>query len=224
MAILASVILNRAAKTLLDETGVLWTSAELLDYLNAALSALISVKPDVYTITESFTLTNAQAKQSLPVGATQLMEVTRNLSPATKSITQVERNHLNHINNEWPATAGTPAHFMYEKRNPDIFYIYPQPASGTNTVEIVYSGMPTRLTAVGNTVPVDDIYENPLWAFVVAMAYAKNAKRGDLNKTQAYLNIFSTAVGARQQIQFSFSPVTPDESPSGRGQKQGPTE
>lgn len=221
----ASVVINRAAKTLLDETGVLWSSAELLDYLNAGIAAVVSIRPDAFSVTESFTLTNAQAKQTIPATATMLLEVTRNLSPATKAITQVERNHLNHSNEDWASTVGTPRHFMYDgKRNPDIFYIYPQPASGTNTVEIVYSGTPTRLTATTDNLPINDLYENPLWAFIVALAYAKNAKRGDAAKTAAYLNIFNTYLGVSGKAAFQFSPVTPNETPSGAGQKQGPTE
>lgn len=224
MTIAASVIIDRCEKTLLDDTNVLWSAAELLDYLNAAISALVTIKPDTYVLTASFTLTNATPKQTLPAGGLQLFEVTRNISPVTTSITQSERNHLNHINNAWPATAGTPAHFMHDERNPKLFYIYPQPASGTNTVEIVYSALPTRLTAVGDTVPVDDIYENPLYYYVLALAYAKNAKRGDNIKMNNYLTLFSSSLGLRNQVQFPRSPKTPMENPQGAGEKRGPTE
>lgn len=224
MAIAASVVINRAAKTLLDETGVLWTSAELLDYLNAALSAVVAIKPDSYVLTATFTLTNAQAKQTLPAGGLQLVEVTRNMSPVTTVITQTERNHLNHSNESWPNTAGTPKHFMYDKRNPKVFYIYPQPASGTNTVELVYSAAPTRLTATSDSIPVDDLYENPLFYFVMGMAYAKNAKRGDNTKFNMYLSLFTSSMGIRRNVQDLFGPVTPIENPTGMGQKQGPTE
>ena len=224
MAIAASVLLNRAAKTLLDETGVLWSSAELLDYINAAISAVVTIKPDTYVLTSTFTLTNAQAKQTLPSGGLQLVEVTRNLSPGSSVIRQVERNHLNHTDEDWAATAGTPKHFMYDRRNPKNFYIYPQPASGTNTVELVYSAVPTRLTTAADLLPIDDIYENPLFFYVVAMAYAKNAKRGDNVKMNGYMSMFMTSMGIRKNVQDMFGPVTPIENPQGAGMKQGPTE
>jgi hypothetical protein len=221
---LASVVINRAQKTLLDETEVLWSETELLDYINAGISAIVAVKPDEYVVTESFTLTNAQTKQTIPTGARYLLEITRNLSPSVKAITQVERNHLNHANEDWAATAGVPRHFMYDgDRNPNIFYIYPQPASGTNTVEMVYAGTPTRLTAVSDTIPIDDVFENPLYFFTLAMAYAKNAKRGDLSKTSNYLSLFANAIGAQGQVEVNFTPGTPNETPAGVGQKQGPT-
>lgn len=219
---LASVVLDRAKKTLLDETGVLWTAAELLDYLNAAITAIVTLKPDAYILTASFTLTNAQAKQTLPTGGLQLIDVTRNLSPAVTAIRQIERNHLNNTVESWSSTAGTPAHFICDGRNNNIFYIYPQPASGTNTVELVYSAVPTRLTASSDTLPLEDIYENPLFYFIIALAYAKNAKRGDLDKSNLYLNLFNSILGVRASVEQAFSPKTPLEN--GALERTGPTE
>lgn len=221
---LASVVLNRAAKTLLDETGVLWSAAELLDYLNAAITAIVTVKPDVYVLTTSFTLTNATARQSLPASGLQLIEVTRNLSPELTAIRQIERNHLSNTYPDWANTAGTPSHFMYDGRQNNYFYIFPQPASGTNTVEIVYSAVPTRLTSASDSLPFHDIYENALFYYVVGMAYAKNAKRGDLSKSSVYLNLFNSTLGIRTQIEAQHDPNTPNENPQGAGQNRGPQE
>ena len=221
---LASVVINRAAKTLLDETGVLWSSTELLDYLNTAITAIIAFKPDVYVLTATFTLTNSQAKQTLPSGGLQLLEVTRNLSPSLTAIRQIERNHLNNSNEGWANTAGTPSHFMYDGRNDKIFYIYPQPASGTNQVEIVYSAVPTRLTATTDTLPIDDIYENPLFYYVIGMSYLKNAKRGDLSKSNLYFSLFASGIGARQNVEYTYDPTTPHENPQGNNEIKGPNQ
>lgn len=223
MSIAASVVINRAAKTLLDDTNVLWGAAELLDYVNAGLSALVAAKPDLSVTTTNFTLTSSTPKQTIPSGAIQLIDVIRNTSSPFTAIRQVERNHLNHIDPDWSNTTGAVVkHFVYDKRNPKIFYVYPTPSSGFQ-IEVVYASAPTRLTTAGDTLPVDDLYENALYFFVLALAYAKNAKRGDLNKAQGYFAAFANSIGVRQ-VQYSFSPVTPNETPAGAGQKQGPTE
>lgn len=213
MSILASVIISRAQTTLLDATGVLWPQAELLDYLNAGITAIIAVKPDANTATASFTVTNGQAKQTIPSDGIEFLDVVRNLSGTGTAIRQIERNHLNHIAPTWPntATTGDILHYMHDKRNPTIFYIYPQPSSGTHNVELVYTQLPARLTSVSQTLPIADIFEGPLHNYVVAYAYAKNAKRGDLTKAQAYFAMFANSIGARTQAQFEFAPKTPDE-------------
>jgi hypothetical protein len=230
MALAASVVINRAAKTLLDETNVQWGAAELLDYLNAGISAIVASKPDTSVATTTFTVTNAVAKQTIPSDGLQLLEITRNLSSTGSAIRQIDRNHLNHSVPSWSVTStstNTPEiqHFMFDKRNPRIFYIYPQPVSGTNNIEIVYSQTPTRLTLASQNIPLDDIYENPLHHFVVAYAYAKNAKRGDLTKAGAYFGLFANSIGTRMQVQSIFSPSTPAETPGAQQQTiGGPTE
>ena len=54
--IAASVILNRASQTLIDETGGTWSPSEMLGHLNAGISATVSRKPDTSTLTEYVTL------------------------------------------------------------------------------------------------------------------------------------------------------------------------
>lgn len=223
MALAASVVIDRAEKTLLDDTNVLWSAAELLDYLNAGISAIVASKPDVSVTTGNITLTASTPKQSLPAGGIQLLDIIRNAASPYTAIRQVERNHLNHIDPDWANTTGAVVkHYSYDKRNPKVFWVYPAPSSGIS-IEAVYAVQPTRLTSASDTIPIDDLYENALYLFVLALAYAKNAKRGDLFKAQAYFAAFSNSIGVRQ-VQYSFSPVTPNETPAGAGQKQGPTE
>jgi len=222
MTILAQTIIDRAEATLLDSTNVLWSAAELLDYLNAGVAAIAASKPDVSVTTTNVTLTSGTPKQSLPADGIQLLDVIRNTSAPYTAIRQIERNHLNHIDVDWANTTGSAVkHFVYDKRNPKIFWVYPTPSTGFQ-IEIVYASVPTRLTLVSQNIPVDDIYENALYFFVLALAYAKNAKRGDLFKAQAYFSAFANSIGVRQ-VQYAFSPTTPVENPTG-DKKQGPTE
>lgn len=215
MALAASVIIDRVETVLLDSTNVRWTAAELLDYLNAGITAIVSIKPDSSVFVGSFTLANASSKQTIPSDGTQFLKVSRNLSPATSVITQVEENHLNHAKSDWHNTVGTPAHFVFDPRLPNKFYIYPQPASGTNTVELAYVQIPTRLASAASTIPFEDGYETPLFYYTIAFAYAKNAKRGDIMKANSYMNLFYSFFGIKTPTQFQFSPNTPLENSLG---------
>ncbi len=223
MALLASVIINRASKSLLDDTNVLWGAAELLDYLNAGISAIVASKPDTSITTTNYALTSGTPKQTLPSGGIELIDIIRNAASPYTAIRQIERNHLNHIDPDWSNTTGAVVkHFTYDKRNPGVFYVYPTPSSALS-IEISYASSPTRVTSAATNIPLDDIYENALYFFILALAYAKNAKRGDLTKGQMFFAAFANSIGVRQ-VQYAFSPVTPDETPAGAGSKQGPTE
>lgn len=222
MAITAQTIIDRVEKTLLDDTNVLWSAAEQLDYLNAGISAIVASKPDASITTTNFTLTSGTPKQTLPAGGIQLIDVIRNASSPYTAVRQIERNHLNHIDPDWANTTGAVVkHFFYDKRNPSVFWVYPTPSTGFQ-IEIVYASQPTRLVSAASNIPLDDLYENALYFFMLALSYAKNAKRGDITKSQAYFAAFANSIGVRR-VQYNFSPETPTENPEG-GKKQGPTE
>lgn len=208
MTIAASVVIRRAQKTLFDETGVMWPEDELLDYLNAGVNAICANKPDAFVKNEIVALA-PDSKQTIPAGGIQLLDVIRNAGG--RAIRQTDRNHLDHSNPEWHNDVGSSVkHFMHDKRDPKRFYVWPRVAGGS--VELSYAAHPPRMASLTSPIPVDDLYETPLHHFVCGNAYAKNSKRGDLNKANAYFTMFVNAIGAKRQVQLAFSPLTPDEA------------
>lgn len=216
MAVTATQVLDRVEKTLLDETNVQWSRAELLDYLNAGIRYICANKPDAFTVNAAMSLTVNETKQTIPAGGYALLDVVRNMgangTTIGKSIRQIERNHLDHTNEDWHTTT-TPAyvqHFSFDKRDPKVFWIYP-PRSSTWYVQVVYSGIPAEVDESGNNViRVDDVYETPLYWYVLALTYMKNSKRGDMNKANGYLQLFGQAVGLKMQMQVAFNPTAPE--------------
>ncbi|MBA4285466.1 MAG: hypothetical protein C0434_08045 [Xanthomonadaceae bacterium] len=208
--IAASVILNRAAKTLLDETGVTWQPSELLDYLRAGINAVFLFKQDCSTRNVPHALA-AGSKQAIPQDGTQALDVVRNLGPAGATpgaaIRQVERETLDRDDPNWHTATGPQVlHVTFDKRDPRTFYVYPRPP-GAWSVELVYAAHPQRIESASDVLPIDDLYETPLHAYVVAYAYFKNAKRGDVAKSQAYLGMFTQMIGAKSAAQFQFAPL-----------------
>lgn len=221
MAITVGRIVTRAQKTLLDETGVQWSETELIDYVNAAMNAIIGYKPDAYIRDEAVIL-SAGTKQTLPATGIVLIDITRNMgadgTTNGKVVRQIDRTHLDHTNEDWHTTFGTSVqHFTYDKRNPKTFYIYPR-VSGSWYIQMAYSAHPTAVTAVANTFPLDDLYENPAYFWILAAAYAKNSKREDIGKYQLYSKQFSDCLGLKQQAQIQYSPMPPDESLTSTGE------
>lgn len=202
--ILASAIIDRAEKTLLDESNVQWSAAELLDYLNAGVAAVVAVKPDVYVLNAAFTMA-AGAKQVVPAGGLQVLDVVRNTS-SKKAIRFIDRSFLDQMDPDWQATTGSNVlHYTSDSRDPKTFYVYPGPAGGAAQVDLVYAAVPAAITS-GTAIPLDDIYQNALYNFILAHAYAKNAKRGDTAKYDSYMQRFYNEIGTRSPVQAQASP------------------
>ncbi|PPE74590.1 hypothetical protein C3942_07455 [Solimonas fluminis] len=209
--IACSRVLQRAARTLFDETGVRWSPTELLDYLNAGISAIVAAKPDVAATAEAFELVPG-TRQDLPADFVQFLGLVRNLGAdgqtPGRAIRQVERNELDHSYPDWHGSSGDAVlHYCHDKRLPRLFYVFP---AAEGWVELQGVKALPAVTDAAQTLPLDDLYENPLHNWVVAYAYAKSSKSGDMNRSGAYMTLFANALGLKSQLQFSFAPTDPD--------------
>lgn len=210
--IACSRILDRAAKTLLDETGVQWAPSELLDHLNSGINWIVTNKPDEGAVNASFQLAANETKQTIPAAGFQFLDVVRNMgangSTIGRAIYACRRTDLDHANADWhTVSAAAIQHFMHDTRDPRVFYVYPRPTSALY-VQLVYAGVPATVGTAATTLPIADIYENPLHLWIVAHAYAKNSKRGDVSKWQAYLTMAANMIGAKTQVQIVMDQST----------------
>lgn len=213
------VILDRADKTLFDETNVHWSASELLDYFNAGINATVANKPDAYTQRGNITLV-AGTVQTVPSGGTQIIDIIRNAN--NRSVTQKDRNALDHSSESWHGLSQTAdiLHWCYDDRDPESFLVYP-PAINATTVYGRWSARPTRITAETDTFPLSDIYESALHFWTVGMALMRTSKRGDMMKGQAWLTLWVNAIGARAQVQQMFAPLPPEETADSRRSEEG---
>ncbi len=200
----AGTIIGRVRATLLDPNGDYWTDAELYDYLSAAQTAVVSLRPEAYALTALVTLVPG-VLQAIPADGAQLLEVTRNGNGG--AIRQIDRDTLSHAAQDWAGAAqsATVLHYMADPRNPLRFHVYP-PSDGTASVELVYAGIPPRLAAATDSLSLPDVFETALHAYVCALALAKNTDRGDLAKYQGFMALFQQLVMGRGQGQFAEAP------------------
>lgn len=223
--ITGTAIITRAQITLLDDATrpgggqVTWNRAELPDelfeHLKAGLRAIVIVKPDAFVVNAPLQLV-AGIKQALPVDATFLIDIRRNLgtngTTPGAAIISIPMTHLDNDTPGWPTDppSAEVLHYMYDARDPKTFYIYPaQPAMSPTRVEAVYGGTPTMANA-GVAIPIDDVYDEALYNFVLAHAWAKNTKRGDYSKANNYMAMFQQILGLKSQAQFAFAGDKPD--------------
>lgn len=207
MTIAASAIIRRAVETLQDATSVRWPTAELVRYLNDGQREIVLYRPDAMVTNATVTCV-AGTKQSLPTLGSKLIEVIRNsaATSAKKSIRMINREILDAQTPGWHNITGSVdiLHFMYDPRDPRVFYVYP-PATALAQVDIVYSSYPSDITepadgalysAVTGNISVPDIYGNVLGDYILYRAYTKDSEyAGNAGRAQAHYTAFANALG-----------------------------
>jgi len=206
-----------------------WTDAELLDYVNAAARQIVSLVPEANIVDEIQTITNTIAKQALPTGGIKFIKVLNNVSEADGTtvegpVRQVEKDALDSYDPDWESdtTLKTLAassdffdHFCHDPRDKKAYYLYP-PASGTAYANIQYSGVPTAMTAVSDTIPLDDEYLEAYFTYVTYRALTKES-RDTLPSSfrQELWNNFLASLGQKLQADARVSPEQnmPPEAP-----------
>ena len=76
----------------------------------------------------------------------------------------------------WPseATSTTVKHYFIDDVDPRSFWVYP-PNNGIGSLEITYSVMPVDLVATTDALTVRDIYQTPLFDYVMYRAHQKDS-------------------------------------------------
>lgn len=199
--ITAQSIVDRAEKTLLDDTNVRWDETELLEYLNDGQREVVMFKPSAYTKNSVHQLV-AGTKQTIPADGIEFVEGVRNMgvdgATPGRVVTPIRRRDLDLTRPNWHAeTAAVEAkHYMFDERDPKTFYITPPQPATPGQVEILYSAAPPDV-ALGEVIALDDIYQTPLLYYVLSRAHAKETEAANNNRSASYYQLFAKAVGGR---------------------------
>lgn len=153
MATTAQSILHRVVEQLGDLDGTHWPIGKLVRDLNDGQRDLIAKRPDAATQTLTTVLVSG-ARQTLPTTAAQLIDIPRN-SASKKALRKVDMAQMDAVDRNWQTKVATldADHFMYDLREPRVFYVYP-PALVTSSLDLVCSVYPTNIVELGVQVPV----------------------------------------------------------------------
>ena len=206
-------ILDRAAIILQDNTNVRFPNSELLKFFNDAQKEVVLHRPDAKMVNTTYACVDG-SKQTLPSAALRLIEVVRNVGG--RAVTQVQKRILDETLPNWhETTAGTNKieHFVYDPADPKNFYVYPKGASGTHSLEIVYSSSPSEITIsdFGSDVQVislDDVYANCILDYVLYRSYQKDSEfAGNAQRAMMHYQSFANALGVKTQADGATTPV-----------------
>lgn len=216
MAITSYSIITRAGTILQDTTNVRWPLTELVQWFNDGQREIALLKPEASVTNTTLQLTSGNTKQTLPSAAIRLIDVVRNMgtdgdTPGS-AVRLVMREVLDAQRPNWHSEAGAPTikHFMFDKRDPKTFYVYPKPSSGVY-LELVYSVSPTDVTesngAVSGNLSLDDIYSNAVLDYVLYRAYSKDAEyAANAERAVAHYQAFAASIGARTTTDAGSNP------------------
>jgi hypothetical protein len=196
LAFLASDYIGDASELYGDVDYARVSSNSWIKYLNAAIRALILVRPDAGATTENYQLA-AGVKQDLPSDALRLLDITRNMGDdgvtAGKIITPASRKHLDYSNLLWPAATGETAidNFSYDKENPRIFFVTPPVHASTAVyVELQSSKLPTTVTATTDDPGINDVFFEPVIQYMLFKAFSADDEGVEFSKSITYLQNF----------------------------------
>jgi hypothetical protein len=219
MPITAQSIVRRVVETLQDNTSVRWPVNELVRYMNDGQREIILYRPDAMVTNAAVTLV-AGSKQSLPANGAKLIEVVRNTAGNKRSVRLVNREILDSQSPGWHNITGAAEilHFMYDPRDPKIFYVYPPAAASGASLDVVYAALPTDVTepadgalytAVSGNISVPDIYGNVLQDYMLYRSYSKDSEyAGNAQRAQAHYGAFANALGIEMKATVNFQPNT----------------
>ncbi|MCG7586745.1 DUF6682 family protein [Photobacterium sp. OFAV2-7] len=182
-------IVDRVSRDLVDPRNVRWTRAELIDYLNDAIAAILIRRPDLSRTTANKQLTGNTL--TLPDDAYQILTVNHIDNIAAQ---YVDINKLNQLYPDWRVTEGVPSCWTRNELDETTLFVYPKPTAEV-TIEFVYS----RNLAAGSETddfPLPDLYEGVVVDFMMYRAYNKDGQNAsESNKAQLHFQSFATSLG-----------------------------
>lgn len=212
MAFTANDYIVDAAELYGDTDYARITTITWIKYLNAAIRALILVRPDAGAVTEPVQLV-AGIKQTLPTVAMKLLDISRNMGTdgtiAGKIITPANRQHIDYANLLWPVATGQTYidNFAYDSNVPRIFYVTPPVSSTTSVyVEMTTSQLPTPMTVIGSDDGIDDIFFEPILQFILWKAYSADDEGVEFEKAKDYFTNFLQLLGIELQATNAAGP------------------
>lgn len=210
MTILASTLIDRLSKQLLDVTNVRWARTELLGWLSVGQRLIVMLQPSATNTIVSVRLA-AGTRQTIPANGWVLLDVLRNMGAAGnapgRAIRLVSRRLMDSYNPNWhsDASSATVYNCIFDPQDQTSFFVYP-PSNGTQYVELNYSAIPADLASEASPISVPDAYEEPLQHYVMFRALTKNAEWAASPTAEQYLTLFNGAMGAKVTAEQANNP------------------
>lgn len=203
----AQEIETAVRRLLIDQGGTpQYSTSYILDLINEATPAILSLKPTALTSTETVDLSSG-VRQSLPAGAIYLHDVIAN-ADSSMVIRKVEESQLDVFQSNWRSVSFTSSveHYMYDETDPRAFQVYP-PNNGSGEVLVRVTKIPTKLGDINDTVPLkDDFMPAYIYYVMYRIMDADSDEMNNENRADKCYARFAEALGVKIQNRMNYSP------------------
>jgi hypothetical protein len=190
-----------------------YSAATLLVFVNNTIKRMVMLRPDLFTTVATISTTPNVVMQSMPSDSFRLVDIFQVTNGNT--LEEVDRTQFNRTDINWAIEpAAAPVKFMRHPRNPNRYFLYPRPITGT-TLEAEYVKVQPTYNLNDNIVGLPDDY---LPAVVDGTLYNIVAIENEMNPTQLgvmkvkmYWDSFTQSLGlALQTRDLIDKEVVPD--------------
>ncbi|MCL1142979.1 DUF6682 family protein [Shewanella gaetbuli] len=224
MALTVDDILTKRVRLLLrdiDEGGVQWRDAELINWFNEACEEISRLQPESSSKTVEVSPLQQGAKQTVPQGTSLLLEAVCNSSDGNEGriVRRVERSTLDNEEPDWMMSERTDVVMRYAASltDPRVFYVYPPSSGSANSgLSIVVATVPDKVTQLTDMCPLPDMYSSVIANYVLHRAFSKLTESADAQQRAIhYLQLFDAQVGTT--INTMEGRTAPARDPIGPG-------
>ena len=191
-------VITEVRRLIQDESAPLrYSDAVLLGYVNQTLKRMAILRPDLFSFITNIPTTANSVVQSCPSDSVRLVEIFQVVGG--NAITEVSRDTLDQTTPGWVAEAsGTPVNYVRHVRNPNRFFLYPAPTTGTQlTAEYVQS--PPTYT-IGQTVGLlPDSYLTTVVDGTVYLAESVDNEHVNSGRAKLFFDSFTQSLGVGLQ-------------------------
>jgi hypothetical protein len=191
-------VITEVRRLIQDESAPLrYSDAVLLGYVNQTLKRMAILRPDLVSLITNISTTANSVVQSCPSDSVRLVEIFQVVGG--NAITEVSRDTLDQTTPGWVAeSAGTPVNYVRHVRNPNRFFLYPAPTTGTQlTAEYIQS--PPAYT-IGQTVALlPDSYLSTVVDGTVYLAESVDNEHVNSGRAKLFFDSFTQSLGVGLQ-------------------------
>jgi hypothetical protein len=205
MTVTTLVLLTDLGLVLHDTDPKVWSSDLKIRFINEALDALASVRPDAFAVTEDLTLIASTPKQEIHITGYRLLNVMMNDAGAPIKKTTIEA--LNDTVPAWTVTEDSAIEsFAFNEENPTVFWVQPVPNAAL-VIVVTYAKEPTIVTTDSITLGISDIYIPAVKNYVLSKCYGMSTQGADTTKSKQYMDDFYKVLGLKFQSDATLKQV-----------------
>lgn len=216
MALPVADVLTRTDDLLLDAGRTRWTLAERIRWMNEAMGAILTRKPNAFAKVRTIALAAGTRQE---IEGDTLLDVVRNMgtngTTPGKAIRRTDRQLLDDSDPDWHTSKpkAVVKHYTFDDRAPKVFYTYPPAVAGAQ-VETLQAVLPTPIaeTASTGSLDVGAEYLEAVVNYVCYRCHTKDSEYAVSAMAVAFYQAFESSLGIKTQTEAAASPNQPSNS------------